>query len=252
MIAVNPLLAEPPVLGRALPLEGPGAGAPQIPALLFSLANWPSAGPALGVSGFFMPPLALPQRAPKASPPAAGAGLAEELMTGFMLAIVVGVFGVALEVLPMPEKADVVGGLDAFVEADDVTAGLCITLLAGAAGAGAAWKSSNSSSSSACAGAAAELLGASAANPELLDADGAGAGSSKEKRSTSGSFFLGGSAAAFLTGVRSGRLAAALDELAAGLSPSSNSSYSSNRSPLLAAPSPRQSSVWPPKPPPSP
>jgi hypothetical protein len=35
--------------------------------------------------------------------------LAEELVTGFMLAIVVGVLGAALEVLPMPEKADVVG-----------------------------------------------------------------------------------------------------------------------------------------------
>jgi hypothetical protein len=38
-----------------------------------------------------MPVLALPHRAPKASPPAAAAGCEEELVTGFALAIVVGV-----------------------------------------------------------------------------------------------------------------------------------------------------------------
>jgi hypothetical protein len=46
--------------------------APQIPALAFSLANWPRAGPDVGVLVFLIPTLAEDQREPKASPPAAG------------------------------------------------------------------------------------------------------------------------------------------------------------------------------------
>ena len=98
-------MAEPPVLGAALPLEEPAEGAPQIPALLFSLASWPMVGPAVGVLDFLMPALALPQSAPKASPPAAG-GLAPGLVTGFMLAMVVGV----LEALDMPGRPDTEAG----------------------------------------------------------------------------------------------------------------------------------------------
>lgn len=45
--------------------------APQMPALLFSLANCPMAGADVLVLVFLMPALALPQRAPNASPPAA-------------------------------------------------------------------------------------------------------------------------------------------------------------------------------------
>jgi hypothetical protein len=52
--------------------------APQIPALAFSLASWPSAGPEGGVPVFLIPALADDQRLPKASPPLgfAAAGLA--------------------------------------------------------------------------------------------------------------------------------------------------------------------------------
>jgi hypothetical protein len=46
--------------------------APQIPALAFSLANCPRAGPEVGVLVFLIPALAEDQRDPKASPPAAG------------------------------------------------------------------------------------------------------------------------------------------------------------------------------------
>ena len=42
---------------------------PQMPALAFSLASWPSAGPEDGVPVFLMPTLADDQRLPKASPP---------------------------------------------------------------------------------------------------------------------------------------------------------------------------------------
>lgn len=45
---------------------------PQIPAVAFSLANWPRAGPDVGVLVFLIPALAEDQRDPKASPPAAG------------------------------------------------------------------------------------------------------------------------------------------------------------------------------------
>lgn len=56
-------------------------------ALLFSLASWPSAGPAVGVLGFLMPTLALPQRAPNASPPPEAAALPLDLLAGCRLAV---------------------------------------------------------------------------------------------------------------------------------------------------------------------
>merc|ERR1712093_163090 len=46
------------------------AGAPQIPALAFSLASCPRAGPEVGVLVFLVPALADDQRDPEASPPA--------------------------------------------------------------------------------------------------------------------------------------------------------------------------------------
>ena len=84
------------------------AGAPQIPALLFSFANWPRAGEAVVLVGFLMLALALPHRAPKASPPAAGAaGLEAELVTGFMLPIVLGVLTVFEDIDEKPDIAEV-------------------------------------------------------------------------------------------------------------------------------------------------
>lgn len=59
-----------------------GAGAPQIPALDFSLASWPRAGAGVGVVDFLMPALAEFQIEPKASPPPddlVAAGFAEVL-----------------------------------------------------------------------------------------------------------------------------------------------------------------------------
>lgn len=41
-----------------------------MPALAFSLASWPSAGPETGVLDFLIPALAEDQMEPKASPPA--------------------------------------------------------------------------------------------------------------------------------------------------------------------------------------
>lgn len=45
---------------------------PQIPAVAFSLANCPRAGPDVGVLVFLIPALAEDQREPNASPPAVG------------------------------------------------------------------------------------------------------------------------------------------------------------------------------------
>jgi hypothetical protein len=50
-----------------LPLAG--AAAPQIPALLFSVASWPMAGPGPACVFFLMPTLAWDHRDPNASPP---------------------------------------------------------------------------------------------------------------------------------------------------------------------------------------
>ena len=54
--------------------------APQIPALAFSLANCPRAGPEVGVLVFLIPALADDQMDPNASPPdfAAGGDFTEE------------------------------------------------------------------------------------------------------------------------------------------------------------------------------
>lgn len=60
-----------------------------MPALLFSFASWPSAGLLDWLLFFLIPALALPHRAPKASPPAAAGALG--LVTGLALAMVVGV-----------------------------------------------------------------------------------------------------------------------------------------------------------------
>jgi len=54
--------------------------APQIPALAFSLASCPRAGPEVGVLVFLIPALAEDQRDPKASPPAAGFAAPGDLM----------------------------------------------------------------------------------------------------------------------------------------------------------------------------
>lgn len=54
--------------------------APQIPALAFSLANCPRAGPEVGVLVFLIPALADDHKEPKASPPAAGLDPAGDLM----------------------------------------------------------------------------------------------------------------------------------------------------------------------------
>ena len=59
------------------------AGAPHIPALLFSFASWPIAGPAVGVDFLVMPWLAVDHSAPNASPPAlAAAGFAAGFAAG--------------------------------------------------------------------------------------------------------------------------------------------------------------------------
>jgi hypothetical protein len=66
------------------------AGAPQIPALLFSLASWPMVGPVVSAFVFLMLELALPQIAPNASPPAPAGFVAPGLVTGLVFAMVVG------------------------------------------------------------------------------------------------------------------------------------------------------------------
>ena len=64
-------------------------GAPQMPALLFSLASCPMLGPAVGVMVFLIPALALDHRAPKASPLLVA--VLEDEIAGFKLAELVGI-----------------------------------------------------------------------------------------------------------------------------------------------------------------
>ncbi len=68
--------------------------APQIPALAFSLASCPSAGPEVGVLVFLIPALAVDHREPNASPPlddfAAGALVAYANRDGFAWDVVMG------------------------------------------------------------------------------------------------------------------------------------------------------------------
>jgi hypothetical protein len=58
--------------------------APQIPALAFSFASWPRAGPCVGVLDFLIPTLAVDHSEPNASPPAeddlAATGFADEFI----------------------------------------------------------------------------------------------------------------------------------------------------------------------------